>query len=454
MKNRIKVGLIALCIMSLAFVDVRAQKYENTIDKTVAVIGNSVITLSQLEMAARSMQSEGYESNRRLRCDVLENMLVSKLFYTQALIDSLSVNPDMVNASVDSYLDQWVTRFGSVEAMESYFGKSMNKIKQDQYQRFLEQNLAQEMQRTIAGKVQDVTPREVERYARRTPKDSLPIIPIQYKISQIVLYPDVERAKMDARERLLEFRERIMNGTKFSLLATMYSDDSDLAMRGGELGMASKNMFWPEFADAAMALNPGQVSSIVETPDGFHLIQMIEKKGDMFNARHILLKPRYTEEDMIAAFTKLDSLKALILADSLSFEEAARLHSQDAMSRTNGGLVADSYTGSAYFEVDRMKPADYKGVQNLKPGEISMPIESQDDEGRGNTIYKIIRLEDVKPAHTADFDGDFNTLAEITKNRKMQDAIDKFIAEKQASTYIVIDPMFQGCDFQRKGWIK
>lgn len=446
--------MAAICAMSLMCVEVQAQKYENVIDKTIVIVGNSMITLSQLEMATMSMQSEGYVSNRNLRCDVLENMMMSKLFYTQALVDSLSVNPDMVNAAVDDHVNNLLTRFGGVDAMEKYFGRSLNKLRQEWNQRFTEQYLVQEMQRTVAGKIPDVTPKEVERFVKKTPKDSLPVIPTQYKISQIVLYPDVDRAKVEVRERLLEFRERIMNGGKFSLLATMYSDDSQSALKGGELGMAAKDIFWPEFSDAAMSLNPGQISSIVETPDGFHLIQLIEKKGDMFNARHILLKPRYSDEDMIAAFTKLDSLRTLIMADSISFEMAARIHSQDSKSKTNGGVVSDQYSGASYFEVAQMKPVDYKAIQNLKQGEISMPVESVDDEGTGNTIYKIIRLEDIKPSHIADFENDFNVLAEITKNRKIQEAIDRFVSEKQATAYIVIDPMFQKCDFQREGWIK
>ena len=260
---------------------------------------------------------------------------------------------------------------------------------------------------------------------------------------------------MAVRERLLEFRQRILDGEKFSLLATLYSEDPGSAMRGGELGMSSRSIFWPAFSDAAMALKEGQVSPIVETPDGFHLIQLIAKNGDMFNARHILLRPRYTAEDRDSAFTRLDSMRNVVLEDSLTFQQAAWRFSQDFKSRTNGGLVADPNTGAPFFEVDQLKPADYKVLQGMKEGEISEPFESVDDEGRsGNTVYKIVRLEKIRPSHTATVEDDFNVLLDITSNRKSMDAIENFIRDKQATTYIVIDPMFQKCDFERDGWVK
>ncbi len=452
---KIKALIAALAIMGMTFPHVSAQKYDGVIDKTVALVGNSMILLSQIEGEVQMMQFQGYVSDRNLRCEVLENMLVSKLFYTQAQLDSLTVNPDMVDAALEERVNNILTQLGGEEQVEKYFGKPLHKLRQEWREAFMEQNLVQEMQRTVAGGITEVTPKEVQQFYRNIPADSLPIIPTQYQYSQIVLYPDTERAKLEVRERLLEFRQRILDGEKFSMLATLYSEDPGSAMRGGELGMASKSIFWPAFSDAAMALNEGQVSPIVETPDGFHLIQMISKKGDMFNARHILLKPKYTVDDRDSAFIRLDSIRNVVMEDSLTFAQAARIYSQDTKSRTNGGLVSDPNTGAPFFEMDRLKPADYNVLKDMKEGDVSMPFESVDDEGRsGNTVYKIIRLEKIRPSHTASVEEDFNVLLDIATNDKSVKAIEKFIKEKQGTTYIVIDPMFRKCDFRRDGWIK
>ena len=448
--------MLAASVMAvLPFTGTFAQKYDGVIDKTVALVGNSMILLSQIESEVQMMQFQGYVSDRDLRCEVLENMMVSKLFYTQAQLDSLAVNPDMVEASLNERVDNILSQLGGEAEVEKYFGKPLHMLREEWRDVFVEQNLAQEMQREVAGKVSEVTPKEVQQYYRRTSKDSLPVIPTQYQYSQIVLYPNVERAAMAVRERLLEFRQRILDGEKFSLLATLYSEDPGSAMKGGELGMASRTIFWPAFSDAAMALKEGQVSPIVETPDGFHLIQMIRKDGDMFNARHILLKPRYTAEDRDSAFVRLDSIRNVILADSITFQQGAWKFSEDTKSRTNGGLVADPNTGAPFFDVDNLKPADFKVLQNMKEGEISAPFESVDDEGRsGNTVYKIVRLEKIRPSHTATVEEDFNVLLDITTSNKAMEAIEKFIKEKQQTTYIVIDPMFQKCVFLRDGWVK
>ena len=257
------------------------------------------------------------------------------------------------------------------------------------------------------------------------------------------------------KEQLIGLRERIVNGEKFSTLARLYSQDPGSVSKGGELGMANKSIFWPAFSDAAMSLKVGQVSQVVETPDGFHIIQLIEREGDLFNARHILIKPQYTSKDREKAFQKLDSIRNLIVADSLSFFDAARSFSEEKHSATNGGLMADEYTGSSYFEKDQLKPNDYNVLRNMQEGDVSEPFESLDNEGRnGNTIYKILYLEKIIPAHTANFKEDYNTLLEEVNQKNSLAAIDKFIEEKQKTTYIVIDPMFQGCDFQRKGWVK
>jgi peptidyl-prolyl cis-trans isomerase SurA len=299
------------------------------------------------------------------------------------------------------------------------------------------------------------TPAEVEQFYKESDESDLPIISTQYKISQIALYPDQEAAKVATKERLLAFRDRIIKGEKFSTIATLYSEDPGSAFRGGELGMASKNLYWPQFGDAAVALKEGQISQIVETPDGFHIIQMIKKEGEMFNARHILLKPKYTAADRNKAFNQLDSIITLVKADSITFEMAAMSNSEDLKSAISGGVMVDPNTGATFFEKDQLKPADYAVIKDMKEGEISAPFESLDDEGRsGNIIYKVVKLDKVIPSHPATYKDDYMVIQGIADRKRQTEAIDKFVKEKQAVTYIKLDDLFKQCNFEREGWIK
>ena len=302
-----------------------------------------------------------------------------------------------------------------------------------------------------------MTPYDVQQFLDTVSVEDLPMVPIKYQLSQICVYPDREAAAMAVKERLLSLRERVINGEKFATLARIYSEDPGSARRGGELGMASKSIFWPAFSDAAMALRPGVISQIVETPDGYHIIEVIEKKGDMFNARHILLKPQYTSEDREKAFSRLDSLRTKILDDEIKFNLAARFFSEDPATRTNGGQMADPATGSSYFEIDQLKPADYAAIQELKEGEISEPVESTDNEGyqqgrNGNTVYKIIRVDKIVPAHPASFTNDYTELQGRVRAQRQMQAIDEFLEKKIKETYIVIDPMYKECSFGREVW--
>lgn len=433
-----------------------AQTYPNgLIDKTIAVVGNEMISLSQLEQEILYMRMQGMYSDKNMRCEQLERMMDSKLFLMQARIDSLSVNQEMVNSSLDQRMAQIQTNFGGDDEVEKFYGKPIYKLRQEWRQQLEDMSLTQQMQQQIASSIPELTPHDVKKYISETDPEDLPMVPIKYQLSQICIYPDRENANLAVKEKLLSIRERIINGEKFSTLARIYSEDPGSARKGGELGMASKSIFWPAFSDAAMSLKPGVISQIVETPDGFHIIEVLEKKGDMFNARHILIKPSYTDQDRQKAFATLDSLKTEIQNDAVTFELAAKFYSQDAQTKTNGGQMADPNTGSSYFEIDQLKPQDYAAIKDLKEGEISEPVESKDNEGRdGNTVYKIIRVDKIIPAHTASFDNDYSDLLEEARAKEQNAAIDEFIDGKIKTTYIVIDPLFKNCEFSRDGWNK
>lgn len=454
MKNIFKLAAVAATLMLP--ISGFAQKYGNgLIDKTIAVVGNEMISLSELEQEILYMRMQGMYSDKNMRCEQLERMLENKLFLMQARVDSLSVNQEMVASTLSQRVDAMRTQLGGDENVEKTYGKPLYKLRQEWKQQMEDMSLTQQMQQQISSQVPELTPHDVKEYLAETDPADLPMVPIKYQLSQICIYPDREAANLAVKEKLLGIRERIMNGEKFSTLARIYSEDPGSARKGGELGLASKSIFWPAFSDAAMSLKPGVISQIVETPDGFHIIEVLEKKGDMFNARHILIKPSYTDEDRQKAFKTLDSLKTEIQNNAVTFQMAARFYSQDAQTKTNGGQMADPYTGSSYFEIDQLKPEDYAAIKDLKEGEISEPVQSTDNEGRnGNTVYKIIKVDKIIPAHTASFDKDYSELLEEARSKKQEAAIDQFINGKIKTTYIIIDPLFKNCDFSREGWNK
>ena len=430
-----------------------AQKYGRVIDKTIAVIGNEMIRISDLEAEVQYHRSMGGSSDAAARCEILESMLSSKLFLLQARLDSLEVNADMVESQVKQRVDQVRTQLGGDDAVEEYFGRSLKKLRQEWKSQIQEMGLIQQEQQQIAQAVPELTPYDVKRYLDSVDVADLPVIPIKYQLSQICIYPDREAANLAVKEKLLSLRERILAGEKFSTLARIYSEDTGSARKGGELGMAPRSIFWPVFSDVAMSLKPGTISQVVETPDGFHIIEVIEKNGDSFNARHILLKPQYTADDREKAFHLLDSIRTEINNKAVSFELASRFYSEDNATRTNGGQMADPNTGSSYFEIDQLKPQDYLAIKDLKEGEISEPIESLDNEGRnGNLVYKIIKVDRIIPAHTATFENDFTEIAEQVRGHMQEEAVNSFLRKKIRESRVKIDPMFKDCEFRNADW--
>ncbi|MDR3180482.1 MAG: peptidylprolyl isomerase [Prevotellaceae bacterium] len=421
------------------------------IDKVAAVVGSEMILYSDVESEVMMMRVQGVVSDKNIRCEVFENMLLQKLLLAQARIDSLQADDATVEEQLDRRLRMIMTQLGGEKATEEYFKKPIFKLKQDWQEPVREQILTQLMQMKLM-KDAPISPADVDRFYKNTPKDSLPIIPDQYLIRQIVINPPAGNAKFEVREQLLALRERIMNGEKFSTLAVLYSEDPS-ARRGGELGLMSAQNFVPAFADAALSLKPGQVSQIVETEYGFHIIQLISKEGsDMFNCRHILMKPKYDSDKRLASFNTLDSIADLVRKDSMTFAVAAQRFSQDFTTNLNGGLVVNENTLSPYFEKDMLNPSDYNMLRNMKPGDISAPFEATDK--KGNIQYKIIQLEKLIPAHTANITDDYTVIQDIAKQGRRMEGLNEWIKQKQIYTYIRIDPLFEDCTFQRQGWIK
>jgi len=441
-------------ILSCIFVwNTGVAQDKGLIDKVVAVVGSEMILYSDIESGIAQMRMQGVVSDKDIHCKVLENLLLQKLLLAQARIDSLSASNEDIDREVDRRLQRNMSILGGEKATEEYFGKPIFQLKRELREPIRESILTQKMEMKLRQDI-PITPSEVEKAFKKIPADSLPIMPTQYVLRQVVVHPPANNAKFDVREKLLELRERIIKGEKFSTLAIMYSEDPGSARRGGELGMTTAQQYAKAFADAASVLKPEQVSSIVETEFGFHIIQMIQKESnDMWNVRHILIKPKYTTEDRSVAFKQLDSVSNLVKNGNITFEQAARQFSQDTKTKANGGLMVNEYNlSSSRFEKDQLLPADYAVLKDMKEGDISIPFETRDR--LGNTEYKIIQLVRLIPSHTANLEDDYFEIQQLAKQQRQQAAFEQWIKQKQAAAFIRIDKEYQHCSFESDGWIK
>ena len=458
-------GLLACALCNRA-----AAQQQFTADKVIAVVGNSMVLYSDLERLTQSLidqqKETGYTSGRDPRCEALEHLIVQKVLYNQSQIDSIKIyNERIIDQKVQDRLNDETEKFGSLAALEMYYHKPIFDIRADMKRSAQEDSYAYEMENTVKNKV-TVTPGEVEKYFKRQSKDSIPVIPEQYVYAQIVRYPSAaENAKMRAQERLLELRERILKGDKFDMLARIYSEDPGSASRGGDVGTVTKDMMVEPFAKAKSQLKPGQVSGVVETEYGFHLIQMIDKTGSQYHVRHILIKPQYTQKDMEEPYDLLDSVSREIKAGNLTFEKAVEKYSEDRFSAKNGGIVSnleqlefyyrgmvDPSEASTKFYKENLNREDLEALQALTPGEVSNPFAAVDTHG--SLLCKLVMLKEVIPTHSANLNEDYKQIEKLTLAQKQQEVFDKWLASKIEGMYIRIDKEFHDCDFQHKELLK
>jgi len=441
---------VLLLLLTLSFV--RSAFSQEVIDKVIAVVGGDMILSSDIDQEVMRLKMQGGLPDGDVKCQIFEQILIQKLLLHQSKIDSIVVNDGAVEGEIDRRLQYFVNQIGSEKALENYFHKTIYEIKADLREVIKEQQLTQQMRQKVVEKI-TVTPSEIKSFYKTIPTDSLPLIPTQYVLREIAIYPPSSaEAKFRVKEKLLDIRSRILKGERFSMLAMAYSEDLASAKKGGELGFRSRDELVKSFADAAFNLADGQVSQIVESEYGFHIIQMIEKRNNQVNVRHILLKPQFTSDMLVEAQNKLDSIAGLIKADSLTFEKACSIYSEDKKSRMNGGLVVNPTNNTKYFEKEQLQPSDYYIIKDLKKNEVSASFESRDE--KANVIFKIIRIEDIIPSHKANLKDDYNIIQVMTKQYNEQDLFMKWIKEKQKTTYIKIDPEYKRCKFQSEGWIK
>jgi len=425
---------------------------QETIDKVVAVVGGDMILNSDIEQEVMRLKMQGELPDGDVKCQVLEQLLIQKLLLNQSRVDSIQPNEASIENEVERRLRYFSNQIGSDKALENYFHKPMYEIKNDLRDVILEQQLTQQMRRNVVDKI-TVTPSEVKTFFKNLPADSLPVIPEQYEIQQIAIYPPSSaQAKFRVKEKLLELRSRILKGERFSSLAMAYSEDLGSAKKGGELGFRSRDELVKSFSDVAFNLADGQVSQIVESEYGFHIIQMIEKRNNQVNVRHILLKPQFSSDMLVEAKNKLDSISNLIKHDSLTFEKACISFSEDKKSRLNGGLVVNTENNSKYFQKEQIQPSDYYVIKSLKVGDISEPFESRDEHA--NVIFKVVKIKKILPSHKANLIDDYDIIQRMTKQNSEYDVFMKWVKDKQRLTYIKIDPDFKNCKFSSEGWIK
>lgn len=425
-----------------------------TIDEVAWVVGDEPILKSDIETEIMRMRYNRQKIEGDPYCVIPEQLAIQKLFIAQAKIDSIVVTQSQVDMQVEGRLKFFIQQIGSEEKVEEYFKKSIREIKSELARTIEDQLTVQEMQRTIVGSV-EITPGDVRKFYNQMPKDSIPVIPEQVEVQIITIAPKITHAEEERiRSRLREYTEDVQSGrADFSTLAILYSEDRGSAMQGGELGFMSRGKLVPEFADAAFSLyEPGKISRIVQTEFGYHIIQLIERKNDQVNCRHILLIPNVDAGEKAAAEARLDSVANDIRQNHFTFEQAVRVFSEDKDTNQSDGTMLNPQNGSSKFEIQELPPDIAKTVYNMHVGEVSEPFTYKTDTGK--ELVCIVKLKSKTERHTANPDQDFQTLKNMVTSLRNEELIENWIKEKQKETYIFINPEYRDCQFTYPGWIK
>ena len=431
---------------------VNAQKL---VESIAAIVGNEVIYLSDLENTLADLKRSGTKVPfEDLSCNVFHEMLISKLFLDQARIDSITVTDDAVEGDLNMRMNDAIRRAGSEDALVGYFKKSMLEIRRDIKKTMLEQETVKEVQSKIAKNI-TITPGALKKYYSTIPKDSLPVIPAKYELSIIQIDPPSnEDNKADARQKLLDIRSQILAGKSFNVLATLYSEDKESAKNGGEIGFLTRGELEKEYAEAAFSLTKNTVSKIVETKFGFHIIQLIDRKGEMVNTRHILVKPKVKPDQEARAIFKLDSIANQIRKDSIKFTDAAIRFSTHKDSKINGGKLVSANPSEriTWFTLEELNQEMYVKIRDMKVGEISNAFRTTDEDN--NVVFRIVKLDNELPAHTANLKDDYQSIFNTAVNIERSKVYEKWIKEKIDITYLKISNEFKSCEFLQKGWLK
>lgn len=450
-KIRRTVVFAVLLVLSL---NLSAQS--SNADRVVAIVGDNIILQSEIEIQYYQLlqNAQGLALDSDTRCRILDNLVLDKMFLAQANLDSLTATQDEIDGELDRRVKYFMSMFGSREKMEEYYGKSVIEMKEDFTEDIKNQLLSDKMKGKIYAGMK-VSPQEVKEFFAKIPKDSIPYFNSELQLGQIVMYPKVtDEEKETARKKLDKIRKDIQGGADFSLQAILYSEDPGSASDGGNLGIIERGELVPEFEAVAYKLDEHKMSDIVETPFGFHLIMVDEKRGNKLKLRHILIKPKTSYADLVNVKNKIDSVQHQLSVDSMSFREAVVQYTDDEASKTNGGLITNPKTQSPYFEkadvdgtliftLDRMKVGTYSEV---------LPYSFTDKTGEKKEGYRIIYLKSESKPHKASLETDYSKIQSAAKQKKQQEELVKWIALNKSHVYIKIDDAFKNCTLMKK-WL-
>ncbi len=452
MKKKIIFAVSALTLALSLF----TATADNVIEEVAWMIGDEPIYKSEIEQTYQDMLNERASISGDPYCVIPEQIAIERLYLHQAELDSIEVQESMVQMQVESQINFLINNLGTKEKVEQYFNKPLTEIREYYATMMRNRSRVQQVRSNLTKDIK-VTPGDVRRYFDELPTDSVPFVPLQVEVQILTLNPIIPRQEIDdIKARLRDYSDRVTKGeSDFSTLAILYSEDPGSSVRGGELGFMGRGQLVPEYAAVAFNLNdPKKVSKIVESEYGFHIIQLIEKRGDRINTRHILLKPKVAEKDLVEAINRLDSLRVDIVdTKKIPFEEAVRFISQDKDTRMSNGVMVNNNDGTTRFQMSELPQEIARVVGNLQPGEISKPFIMRDPK-RDREIVAMVRLSNRIEAHTANLADDYQTIKDMYENAKSQQILDEWLAKKIKDTYVRIEEGWRGCDFQHEGWIK
>ena len=452
--SKIAASLLALTGAGSLIALAQSPANNNIVDEIVWVVGDEAVFRSDIEEELQQLRAEGGSLPLNPYCVIPEQLAVQKLYLHQAKMDTIEAPEGQLNTQVDRRLDYFVAGLGSKEKVEQYFRKSFPELRNQLRDVMRTQYIIGQVQETLTKDVK-ATPSLVKKYFAALPVDSIPYVPLQVETQIIMVYPQVPQSEIDAiKDRLRDISERVNNGeSDFSTQAIMYSEDGS-AMQGGELGFHGRADWVPEFSNVAFQhSDPKKVSRIVETEYGYHIIQLIDKRGEQVNVRHILLRPHVSSADLEKARLNLDSLRKEIVGGKFTFDEAARYASHDKDTRNNRGVMMNQNTGSSRFEMQDLPPEVAVQVEKMQPGDISSAFVMKDPK-RNQDVVAVVRLTSRTPGHRATLSEDYNMIKEMYLAARKQEVINEWVEKKISTTYNRIEDSWGNCEFQYKGWKK